>query len=146
MIIREESFEKARKAIQKASELGEEVVFTSNDDELNRKILEKEKIDALLICQKGRKDRQKQIDSGFNQVMAVLAKKNNVTIGICLDELKDAKNEEKKDIVARIKQNVKLCSKKRLRMKFFSKDRYNLHDIKALGLVLGMPTWMTKEL
>lgn len=32
-------------------------------------------------------------------------------------------------------------------MKFIGfKYNRNLHDLKALGLVLGMPTWMTKNL
>lgn len=142
MIIRESTFEKARKAIRKSEK---PIIFSSNDDELNRKILEKEKIDVLLINLKGRKDFAKQKNSGFNHVLAKIAQKGNVVVGINLDEIVEAKDKEK--ILARVKQNIKLCNKNKLKMKFIGeKHSRNIYDLKALGLVLGMPTWMTKTL
>ena len=57
------------------------------------------------------------------------------------------KNKNKAEILARISQNIKLCNKNKLKMKFISfKQKRNTHDLKALGLVLGMPTWMTRLL
>jgi len=143
-IISGKDFNETRKKIRENK--GKEIVFTSDDDELNRKILEKETISMLLINQKGRKDRVKQRDSGFNQVLAKLAKKKNVIIGINLDEILGSVPEEKAEILARIRQNVKLCNKNKLKIKFISlsKGARNQYDLKALGLVLGMPTWMTK--
>jgi len=144
IIIQETPFEKARKAIKKAKS---PVIFTSNDDELNRKILEKEKIDILLINQSKRKDWQKQRNSGFNQVMAKEAKKNNVILAINLDEILNSKGKAKAEILARIKQNIKLCNKAKLQMTFISqKYKKDPYDLKALGAVLGMPTWMLKEI
>ena len=69
-------------------------------------------------------------------------------MGINLDEIIESNEKTKAEILARARQNIKLCSKNKLRMKFISneKNKRNLHDLKALGLVLGMPTWMTKEL
>lgn len=143
IFIYENNFMKIREAIRKNK--GKHIIFSSNDDELNRKVLEKEKIDILLIPLSHRKDKQKQRDSGFNQVLARIAKKNNVIIGINLDEIIESKEKEK--ILSRIKQNIKLCNKNKLKMKFISqKYERNLYDLKALGAVLGMPTWMTKEL
>ena len=78
--------------------------------------------------------------------MAKIAKKNKVTIGICLDEIMASKGKQKADILARIRQNVKLCSKNKLNMRFCGKTERDLHDLKALGLTLGMPTWMTRNL
>ena len=141
-IISGKDFNETRKKIRENK--GKEIVFTSDDDELNRKILEKETISMLLINQKGRKDRVKQRDSGFNQVLAKLAKKKNVIIGINLDEILGSVPEEKAEILARIRQNVKLCNKNKLKIRFISKGARNQYDLKALGLVLGMPTWMTK--
>ena len=66
-IITASSFEQARNLIKKAKP---PIIFTSYNDELNRKILEKEKIDVLLINLKGRKDYQKQRNSGLDNVMA----------------------------------------------------------------------------
>ena len=140
MIISEKTFEKARKKIR---ETKSEITFTSEDDYLNRKILEKEKINILLINQKDRKDFSKQRNSGFNQVMAKIAKKNKITLGINLDEIIEAKPELKAKILARVKQNIMLCKKNKINMKFISKkykrDNYNL---KSLGSSLGMPTDM----
>ena len=143
IIIEQTSFEKARKEIKKNK--GKKIIFSSNNDELNRKILEKEKIDVLLLNLLNRKDYSKQRDSGFNHVLAKIAKKKGVIIGINLDEIINSK--QKKEILARIKQNIKLCNKNKIKMKFISqKDKRDIYDLKALGLVLGMPTKMVKEL
>lgn len=144
IIISEEDFQKARNEIRKNS--GKKIIF-SGSDEMNRKVLEKEKINVLLIKLGQRKDRIKQRNSGFNQVLAKLAQKKEVAIGISLDEIINSDTEEKTKILARLRQNVDICKKNKLNMTFLSerhqKDKY---DLKALGLVLGMPTWMTSML
>lgn len=145
ILIQENNFNKIREKIKKNSK--KIIIFSSSSDELNRKVLEKEKIDILLLNQKGRKDFQKQRNSGFNHVLAKIAKKKNITIGINLDEIINSRIKEKSEILARVKQNIKLCNKNKLKMKFISfKQKRNTHDLKALGLVLGMPTGMTKQL
>lgn len=145
VVIQENNFDRARKLIQENS--GKRIIFSSEDEETGRKVLEKENIEIFLLNQAGRKDYQKQRNSGFNHVMAKLAKKKGVVIGINLDELIKASEKEKSEIIARIRQNVKICSKNKLKMKFIYKNqKRNLHDLVALGLTLGMPTWMTKDL
>lgn len=144
IIIHETDFQKARKKIRENPK--KVIVFSSDDDELNKKILEKENINILLLNIASRKDKMKQRDSGFNQVLAKLAKKKNVSLGINLDEILDSKTKEKSEIVARVRQNIKLCNKNKLKMKFISKSKRNIYNLKSLGLVLGMPTWMTKNL
>jgi RNase P/RNase MRP subunit p30 len=139
-----ENFQKARNEIRRARQEGKEVVFSGSDD-MNRKVLEKEKIDILLLKMAGRKDRLKQRDSGFNQVLAKLAAKKGVAIGICLEEIISSDKKEKAKILARIRQNIELCKKNHLEMQFMGnihkRDKYGL---KSFGLVLGMPTWMAK--
>ena len=147
ILIQETDFNKIRKKIKDNPK--KVIIFSSDNDELNRKVIEKEKIDFLLLNLTKRKDRFKQRDSGFNQVLAKLAKKKNIAIGINLDEILEAKGEKKKDILARIKQNIKLCNKNKLKMDFIAlnkKNKRDIYDLKALGLVLGMPTWMTSSL
>jgi RNase P/RNase MRP subunit p30 len=145
MFIQEDNFDKARKQINENK--GKIIIFSSNDDELNRKILEKENINILLINQKERKDFQKQRNSGFNQVLAKIAKKKGIVIGINFDELIKSETKEKSEIIARIRQNVKICNKNKVKMKFISKSsKRNTIDLQALGLTFGMPTWMTKDL
>jgi len=145
VIIHENNFDRARKLIQENS--GKRIIFSSEDEEVNKKVLEKENIEILLLNQSGRKDFHKQRASGLNQVMAKLAKKKDVIIGINLDELIKSSEKEKAAIIARIKQNIKICNKNKLKMKFIYKNqKRNLYDLTALGLVLGMPTWMVKSL
>src|SRR3990172_1949116 len=106
VFMQETDFQKARNRIRETRKQGKEIIFTSRDDELNRKILEKEKVDVLLLQLSGRKDKMKQRDSGFNQVLAKTAKKKNISIGINMDEILNANTKEKVDILARIRQNI----------------------------------------
>lgn len=140
--IRAENFDKARNKIRENKD--KQVIFSGSTDELNRKVLEKEDIDILLLTLSKRKDYMKQRDSGFNQVLAKLAKKGDVIIGIDLDEILKASPKEKTEILARIRQNIKLCNKNKLKMTFISKEKKDQYDLKSLGLALGMPTWMVK--
>jgi RNase P/RNase MRP subunit p30 len=142
IIINEKTFEKSRKKIKENS--NKKIIFYGEDDQLNRKILEKEKIDILLLRLSQKKDRMKQKESGFDHVMSEIAKKKGVSIGIDLDEIINSK--EKKEILSRIKQNIKLASKKKLKMIFISKNNSRTkEETRSLGLILGMPTWMTKN-
>jgi len=146
-LIKESNFDKARKLIKENQK--KNIIFSSNDDELNRKILEKETINVLLLSQTGKKDFHKQRNSGLNHVLAKLAKKNNVAIGINLDEIILSEAKKKADVLARIMQNIRICNKNKLKMKFIAQNKNNernIFDLKSLGLVLGMPTWMTKDL
>lgn len=148
-LIKETDFNRIKKEIKKKQNEKKEVVFSSDDDNLNRKVLEKQEINILLLNQSQRNDKAKQKDSGLNQVMARLAKKNNITIGINLEEIISANTGgARAKILARVIQNIKLCKKYKLKMKFISEkgNSRNPYDLKALGLVLGMPTWMTRLL
>jgi len=144
IFIHEKDFSKTRDLIRKNK--GKKIVFSSDDDELNRKILEKEKIDILLLILKDRKDRQKQRESGLDHVMAKLAKKNSVVLGINFSEILEARGKNKAKILARISQNIKICNKNKLKMVFLKTQERNPYDLKSLGLVLGMPTWMGWEM
>jgi len=147
MIITSRTFEEVRNLIKQAKDKKEQIIFTSDDDELARKVLEKEKIDVLLINLENRRDFQKQRNSGFNQVIANLAKEKAVTIGINLDEI--IESQRKAELLARLKQNIKICNKKKLKMKFIAQKEQNKrdkYDLTSLGLTLGMPTSMTKDL
>jgi len=144
IILTEKNFSKLKEQVKKNK--NKQIIFTSEDDELNRKVLEKLPMSILLLNQKGRKDFQKQRNSGLNQVLAKLAKKNNVKIGINLDEIIESEKVERAKIIARIKQNIKICNKNKIEMLFISlSKKRDLYDLKSLGLILGMPTWMTKK-
>src|SRR3989339_601181 len=116
ILINEKNFESARKKIRE--NLSSEIIFCSDDDDLNRKILAKN------------------------------AKQNGVIIGINFDEIIESSGKNKSEILARVKQNILLCNKNKLKMRFIilKGNSRNIYDLKALGLILGMPTWMTKAL
>ena len=139
----EKNFSKLKELVKQYNE--KKIIFYSNDDDLNRKVMEKLPIKVLLIPLDERKDFMKQRNSGFNEVLAKIAKKEGIKIGIDLDEIICSQNKER--ILSRLKQNINLCKRNKLFMEFFSiKEKRNLILLKSLGLVLGMPTWMTKNL
>ena len=143
VILREKNFSKLKELVKKNKD--KEVYFSSDDDVLNRKVLEKLQINILLINLERRKDFSKQRNSGLNDVMAKIAKKKNIQIGINLDELIYSINRER--VVSRLRQNVRLCNRNKIQMKFIQgKENRDLVVLKSLGLVLGMPSWMTKNL
>ncbi len=147
LLIQETDFNKIRKIIKENP--NKTIIFSSDNDELNRKVLEKEKINILLLNQIHRKDKLKQRNSGLNLVLAKLAKKRGISIGINLDEIIESKENNKKDILARVKQNIKICNKYKINMEFIAlkdKNKRDSYDLKSLGLVLGMPTNMTSQI
>lgn len=146
LIFRVNSYEDAKKKIEDAKEKnpGKFIGFTSSDDELNRKIIEKLKVDIFMPNLLGRKDWQKQRNSGLDNVMAREASKKAIFIGINLGEVFEAERLKKADILARVRQNIELCKKNKVKMLFV--DGRDVYGLKALGLVLGMPTWMVKDI
>lgn len=150
ILLTEANFSKLKEIIKKEKSENKIVIYSSEDDELNRKVVEKLPIDILLLNLSNRKDFQKQRNSGFNQVIAKAMKKKNIQLGINFDEVVEERGLKKKlEILARIKQNIVLCNREKIKMKFIirkEKNNRSIHDLKALGLILGMPTWMTKDI
>lgn len=147
-IIKEKDFLKIRNKIKELKGKSK-IAFSSFDDDLNRKVIEKLDIDCLLISQKEREDFQKQRNSGFNQVLAKVCLKKKIILGINLDEIIESEQKEKALILGRVMQNIKLCNKNKLKMKFVNEkteNERNIYDLKSLGFILGMPSWMVKEL
>jgi len=142
MIVTEKDFNKLKNIIKKDKEIE---IYSSDDDELNRKVIEKLPIKILLINLDNRKDFLKQRNSGFNQVLAKIAKNKKIEIGINLDELIESKEQSR--IIARLKQNINLCKKEKLTMQFIEiKNHRELHEIKSILASLNAPTWMIKKL
>lgn len=149
LLITEKDFNKLKNEVKKAKQEKKQIIYLSEDDELNRKVIEKLDVDILLLNLNQRKDFQKQRNSGFNQVMAKTMNKKGIVLGINLDELIEETNSKKKaDMLSRIKQNISLCNKNKVNIKFIAlkdKNKRNVYDLRSLGLILGMPTWMTKQ-
>lgn len=62
--------------------------------------------------------------------------------------MEEANPKKKAEILGRIRQNITICNRDKVNMKFIAlkdKNQRNIYDLKSLGLILGMPTWITKQ-
>jgi len=120
------------------------IIIEAQDDNFNRKILEYGKFDILLSPEKGfRKDKPKQLDSGINHILAEIAAKNKVAIGINVKDIEALNKKDKAQRLARIKQNIKICRKAHSNFKILNfKDRI---DAQNLLISLGASTQQTKK-
>lgn len=106
-------------------------------DELNRSILSNRNVDVLLNPEPNTPDSIDQVNSGLNQVLCMLAQKNNIKIAFSIDRLSDL------NIVKKIIQNIRLCRKFKVKILFFTlaDNKYELrsaYDLIALLQGLGM--------
>lgn len=120
------------------------LVFSKGSDN-NRWIFEKLKPNVVFELELGKKkDRLNYRNSGLDQVLCKLAKKNNIKIGFSVHIL------DEKWILGRIMQNIRFCKKYDLDCFFasFARNPYEMkpcHDLKALSLVLGMDLDSSKK-
>ena len=123
------------------SEHGLKIVVGSKN---NRIAVEMKNIDILLSPEKGvRKDSLHYRQSGMNQVLCKLAKKNKITIGFNFNDILTSKGIERAMIIGRMMQNVKLCRKYKLRIVIgsFAMNKWQMRykaDLISFGIVLGM--------
>ena len=142
IIVKETDFNKIKSSIKNNKD--SQIIFSSQDDELTRKIMEKLPINGVLIPLENRKDYSKQRNSGFNEVMAKIAKKNKIDLYFSLDEIIVSKSKER--IIARIIQNIELCNRNKIQIKLYSeKTKRNENELKSILSSFGAPTWMTKN-
>jgi len=117
-------------------------VVLGGNDSINRKAVENKNVDILLSPEKGRnKDFMHSRDSGLNQVLCKLAKRNDVAVGFNFRDVLISKN--RGIILGKMMQNVRLCRKYNVRMVVISgaSDEYELksaRDLISFALVLNM--------
>ena len=141
-IITTTNFNEALKEIKKGGEKGEKTIVLSQDDEFNRKILEKAKIDIFIINEElENKDYSKQRNSGLNEVLAELAAKNKVKIGIDIEKIMKKNGKEQAKCLARLAQNILLCKKAKTDIIIFPENKLkDKRAIVSLLLTLGLDT------
>jgi len=123
-------------------------IIFGGKDSVNRKAVENKTVDILMSPEKGRnKDFMKSRNSGLNQVLCKLANKNDVAIGYDFNYLLKAKESQRSNIIGRMKFNVKLCNKYKLKMYVCNstKEERNNSDLEAFGRVLGMRKVIVKK-
>ena len=142
IILRPMDFNKLKNEVKKNND--KEIIFASGDDELNRKVMEKLRVSGVLIYLGDRKDYMKQRNSGLNEVMVRIAKRNGIDIYFDINELLDSKNKER--LLSRLRQNIVLCNRLKVKIRVINDVGKNETDIGALFNSLGAPTWMVKGL
>ena len=145
VIINTSNANEARKQIDSAGKENKKVIVIAKDDEFNRKLLENKKVDVLVFSEfsKG-KDRLRQRNSGLNQVLSKLARDNEIKIGIDISIIEKLSSKELSEHISKIKQNVKLCNKYKVKMTLVNVKNKNKHDLVAFCLSIGMSTSMAK--
>ncbi len=120
MIIDTDNVDKARKLVKGASR---PIIVRAKNDNFNRKILEYGKFDIILSIESGeRKDSIRQPNSGLNHILAKIASKNNISVGIDIRELKNLNSKEKAIRLARIRNNIEICRKAGAKIKVVNGD------------------------
>jgi len=135
-IINTLNINEARKQIQKLKKENKEVIVRAQEPEFNRKILEIKDVNVLLSREiHNRKDKLKQRDSGLNEVLCKLAAKNNIKIGINIEEIKKLEKKQKAIVLARIMQNIMLCKRTKTQIVFIPalKKQEALSFMQSLG-------------
>ena len=126
-------------------------IINGGIDSVNRKAVENKSVDILMSPERGRyKDFMKSRNSGLNQVLCKLASKNNVAIGFDFNYVLNSKDSERPNIFGRMKFNVKLCNKYKVKMyvcnstKNKNEERSN-SDLEPFGRILGMTKFEVKK-
>ncbi|MFH1376722.1 MAG: RNase P subunit p30 family protein [Candidatus Woesearchaeota archaeon] len=122
------SIPKLRNIIQKAES---PVIIQGGDEKINRLALENKKVDILLSPEKNnKKDSLFFRNSGLNQVLCKLAKKNDISIGFNFSDLLNTESKERTKILGRMFQNARLCKKYKVNMVFttLAKNKYELRS------------------
>ena len=118
---------------------------------LNREILSLKDVDILLSPEKGvKEDFLNARNSGLNQVLLGLARKNNIAIGINFNEILKLRGVERSKLLGRISQNIMLCRKYKVKIVLgsFASNEFEMRaplDLVSFLITLGMYPKEAKE-
>jgi len=89
------------------------------------------------------RDSLHQRSSGLNQILAKIAHDKGKVVGFNFSAILNASDEKRALLLGRMRQNVKLCRKYKVKMFIgsFASDPYELrskYELRAFGVMLGM--------
>jgi len=88
-------------------------------------------------------DKTKYLDGGLNQIAATIASKNGTVIAIDIEILRKAEILELGDTLARLRQNMKVCVKSKLKMGYL--NAITKEGAQALLRLLGATTQQASQ-
>jgi RNase P/RNase MRP subunit p30 len=128
---------KVRNEIKRLVSRDERVVVRAHGDDFNRKIFEMRDVDMVIGLEFFKRDRLKQRDSGLNEVLVKLAKKNGIVIGVDVGRLVKLDKLEKAKVLSRVRQNIKLCKRVGVGVVGWPFDIIEKRDFEAFLKVVG---------
>ncbi len=117
----------------------------------NREVLSLKNLDILLSPEKGvKEDFLNARNSGLNQVLLGLARKNSTAIGINFNEILKLRGVERAKLLGRISQNIMLCRKYKVKIILgsFASNEFEMRaplDLVSFLITLGMHPKEAKE-
>ncbi|MBW3020474.1 hypothetical protein KY334_04200 [Candidatus Woesearchaeota archaeon] len=140
-MIKTTNINEARNQADKLRRENKSIIILSQDDEFNRKALEIKNLDTLIINENlNQKDYSKQRNSGLNEVLVKICAKNNISIGIQIEEIIKKPSKEKAIALSRLMQNIMLCKKSKTKLIFIKKDNKYDRELQSLLISLGADT------
>jgi RNase P/RNase MRP subunit p30 len=116
-------------------------IVQGKDADFNRIVLERKDTKALILNHKDFKhDKLYERDSGLNQVLCKIAKKNDIEFQIDFNEIKKTSGLDRARILSRIRQNLMLFKKFHNKFKVINFKKENKRAVQALLIALGSPT------
>ncbi len=145
-----------KKCLGRGKELGFSDVLNlkvgeGGSDEANRKYVSDVQNDVLMNPElKSSGDKVHYRRSGLNQVLAKLAKQNDVAIGFGFSFVLNAKGVDRGKVIGRMKQNVRICRKSKTKMVVCSyannvREMRGAKDLLAFARVIGMTPGEAKK-
>ncbi len=146
-IINNRNLDLVRKEIKKEKELQKKIIIQAQNEKFNRKILENKEVNVLLSPEfNNLNDKLKQRNSGLNEILCRIAKKNDISIGIDLKKIINLQKKDKTKILSRIIQNISLCKRIGTKILIIDKEKFSKQEIFSFFLGLGCSTKKTKEI
>ena len=142
LLINTKNLNEARKSIDRAFNEKKQIIVLAQNPDFNRKILENKKVSILLSPELTEPDKIKQRGSGLNEILAKIAAKNNISIGIDINEILKKQDKERAILLARVMQNIKLCKRTKTKIIVFPKikDKGQKKAVFSFFLTLGAST------
>lgn len=146
-IINNKNLDLVRKEIKREKEFQKKIIVQAQNEKFNRKILENKEVDVLLSPEfNNLNDKLKQRNSGLNEILCKIAKKNDISIGIELKKIINLQKKDKTKILSRIIQNISLCKRIGTKILIIDKEKFSKQEIFSFFLSLGCSTKKTKEI
>lgn len=146
-IINNKNLDLVRKEIKREKEFQKKIIVQAQNEKFNRKILENKGVDVLLSPEfNNLNDKLKQRNSGLNEILCKIAKKNDISIGIELKKIINLQKKDKTKILSRIIQNISLCKRIGTKILIIDKEKFSKQEIFSFFLSLGCSTKKTKEI